>query len=53
MSVTLMNLEIVWADLEHLGGTRLRDSSMDAVIAANVFFQLENKDGACMEIKEF
>ena len=47
----LMNLEIVWADLEHIGGTRLRENSMDAVIAANIFFQLENKDGACMEIK--
>ncbi len=47
----LMNIEIVWADLEHLGGTKLRESSMDAVIAANVFFQLENKDNAVMEIR--
>jgi len=47
----LMNLEIVWADLEHLGGTRLRESSIDAVIASNVFFQLEQKDNSCMEIR--
>lgn len=47
----LNNLEIIWADLEHLGGTRLRENSMDAVIAANVFFQFENKDNPCMEIK--
>jgi ubiquinone/menaquinone biosynthesis C-methylase UbiE len=47
----LMNLEIVWADLEHLGGTRLRENSMDAVIAANVFFLFENKDNPCMEIR--
>jgi ubiquinone/menaquinone biosynthesis C-methylase UbiE len=46
----LMNLEIVWADLEHIGGTRLRDGSMDVVIAANVFFQIEHKDNACVEI---
>jgi len=47
----LNNVEVVWADLEHIGGTRLRESSMDAVIAANVFFQLEKKDNACMEIR--
>jgi ubiquinone/menaquinone biosynthesis C-methylase UbiE len=47
----LNNVEIVWADLDHLGGTRLRDSSLDAVIVANVFFQLEKKENACLEIK--
>jgi len=47
----LANIEIIWADIEHLGGTRLREGSMDAVIAANIFFQIENKDGACMEIR--
>lgn len=47
----LSNIEIVWADLEHLGGTKLRENSMDAVIAANIFFQLENKDNACMEMR--
>lgn len=47
----LMNLEVVWADLEHVGGTRLREHSMDAVIAANIFFQLEHKDNAAAEIK--
>jgi ubiquinone/menaquinone biosynthesis C-methylase UbiE len=47
----LMNIEVVWADLEHLGGTRLRENSMDAVIASNVFFQFEQKNNACLEIK--
>ena len=47
----LMNLEVIWADLEHVGGTRLRADSMDAVIASNVFFQLEHKDNACGEIR--
>ena len=47
----LMNVEVVWADLEHLGGTRLRESSLDAVIASNVFFQFEDKNGPCLEIK--
>lgn len=47
----LNNIDIVWADLEHLGGTRLRENSMDAIIVANLFFQLEKKDNACLEIK--
>ena len=45
-----MNLEIIWGDPEHLGGTRLREASIDAVIASNVFFLFEHKDNACMEI---
>lgn len=47
----LGNVDIVWGDLDHLGGTRLRENSMDAVIVANVFFQLEKKDNACLEMK--
>lgn len=47
----LNNVEIVWADIEKVGGTRLKDNSMDAVIAANVFFQLENKNESSLEIK--
>ncbi len=47
----LNNVEIVWADIEHFGGTRLRENSMDAVIVANVFFQLEKKDDPCLEVK--
>jgi len=45
------NVEIIWADLEHIGGTKLRENSLDAVIVANTFFQLENKDNACLEVK--
>lgn len=47
----LNNVDIVWADLDHIGGTRLRESSIDAVIAANIFFQLDKKENACLEIK--
>ena len=47
----LDNVNIVWADLEHLGGTKLRENSMDACIAANIFFQISNKDALCLEIK--
>lgn len=47
----LKNIEIIWADLEHVGGTKLHDQSMDVIIAANIFFQFENKDNPCIEIK--
>lgn len=47
----LTNIEIIWGDIDNLGGTRLRESSIDAVIAANIFFQLEDKNNACLEIK--
>ena len=39
----LNNVDVVWGDLEHLGGTKLRESSMDAVIVGNLFFQIENQ----------
>lgn len=47
----LTNLEIIWADLDHVGGSKLRESSIDAVILANILFQLENKDNTILEIK--
>ena len=47
----LYNVDIIWADLEHLGGTKLRESSMDSIIAANLLFQLEQKDNCIMEMK--
>jgi len=47
----LNNIDIIWADLDHVGGTRLRESSIDAVIVANVFFQLEKKENTLLEIK--
>jgi len=47
----LNNLDIIWGDLEHLGGTKLRENSLDAVVVGNLFFQIENKDALCLEIK--
>lgn len=44
------NVEVIWGDLERLGGTRLRDFSMDAAIAGNVLFQLEEKGTFASEI---
>ena len=47
----LDNIEIIWADLEHVGGTRLRESSMDSIILSSVLFQLENKDKTVEEVR--
>lgn len=43
-------IESVWGDIEKAGGTHLRDASLDAVILANVFFQVENRSGLLQEI---
>ncbi len=47
----ISNIDIIWGDLERLGGTKLRENYLDAVIASNLFFQVQNKDGLCLEIK--
>ncbi|TAK58198.1 methyltransferase domain-containing protein [Patescibacteria group bacterium] len=47
----LGNVEVIWGDIEKMGGTRLRDSSVDRVIASNVLFQLHDKKSFCNEIK--
>jgi ubiquinone/menaquinone biosynthesis C-methylase UbiE len=47
----LLNIDIIWANLDHLGSTRLRENSIDAVILANILFQLPKKDDTCLEIK--
>ncbi len=44
------NIKVLWGDIEHLKGTRLRDQSIDAVIVSNVLFQVEHKQGMIQEI---
>lgn len=43
------NIEVIWGDFEKLGGTKLRDSSIDLIFMCNIFFQLEDKEGAVKE----
>jgi ubiquinone/menaquinone biosynthesis C-methylase UbiE len=45
------NIEVLHGDIEHIGGTRIREASVDLVIAANVMFQLDNKEGLIEEAK--
>lgn len=47
----LSNIEAVWGDVEKIGGTKLRDVSVDRVIASNILSQIETKDDFCLEIK--
>lgn len=44
-------IETVWGNIEKPGGTHLRDASLDAVILANTFFQIENRFGLLAELK--
>ncbi len=44
-------IEPVWGDAEKIGGTLLRDESMDAVIIANLLFQIERPEGLLAEVK--
>jgi len=46
----LNNIEVIWGDIEKLGGTRLADASVDAVILSNVMFQVEEKDNLATEV---
>lgn len=47
----LNNVEILWGNVEKIGGTKLQDASIDAVVASNVFFQVSNKDKFIDEVK--
>lgn len=44
-------VESVWGDIERLAGTNLREKSIDAVILANVLFQIHHREGLVSEIK--
>lgn len=45
----LSNVEVIWCDVENARGTKLKDGSLDGGIAANLMFQLEDKESALEE----
>jgi len=47
----LENVEIIWGNVEKIGGTKIGDNIVDAVIASNILFQVEDKDKFIEEIK--
>jgi len=47
----IRNIDTVVGDLEHLGGTRLREISIDRVIVSNLLFMLSKKHNCVNEIR--
>ncbi len=45
------NVEVVWGDVEKKHGTKLRDESADAVVVANLLFQIGQKVDFANEIQ--
>jgi len=45
------HIDVLHGDIEEVGGSRLGDESVDAVLASNVLFQLENPQGLALEAK--
>ena len=47
----LYNVEVIWGDIEKVGGTHLRDASVDLALLSNILFQLEDKISTVKEVK--
>jgi ubiquinone/menaquinone biosynthesis C-methylase UbiE len=47
----LRNIEVIWGNVEKIGGTKLREAIADCVVASNVLFQVEKPDDFVLEIK--
>lgn len=45
------NVEALWGDIERVHGTHLGNASVDAAVASNVLFQVEDKAGFTAEVK--
>lgn len=47
----LRNIEVIWANAEKIGGTKLRESCADRVILSNVLFQIEKPEDLALELR--
>lgn len=45
----ITNVEIVWGDVENVGGSKLRSGSVDSVVISNILFQVDSKSGLVHE----
>lgn len=45
----LKNIEVIWGDIERIGGTKIKDAVADAAVVSNVLFQAEDKAGLLRE----
>lgn len=43
------NLETIWGNIEKVGGTKIKDGVMDAVLATSILFLLEDKESFAKE----
>jgi ubiquinone/menaquinone biosynthesis C-methylase UbiE len=46
----LSNIEVIWGDVEKIGGTKIKENIADAVIASNILFQVEDHDTFIKEL---
>ena len=51
--IGLHNVEVVWGNVEKIGGTKLRESIADRIILSNTLFQIavEDRENLVLEIK--
>ena len=47
----LNNIEIIWGNIEKIGGTKIGDNVVDKVLASNILFQVDDKNGFIEEAK--
>ncbi|MFA5778278.1 MAG: class I SAM-dependent methyltransferase [Candidatus Paceibacterota bacterium] len=47
----LNNVEIIWGNVEKIGGTKIGDGIADVVVASNILFQIEDRDKFIEEAK--
>ena len=45
------NVEVIWADLEEIGASKIADHKIDLVLISNLLFQLQNKSAALEEAR--
>lgn len=45
----IQNIETIWGDVEHEGGSKLRLHSLDALVVSNLLFQVEDKQALIKE----
>ncbi len=46
----LHNIEVIHGNMEKVGGTRLRENSVETVLVCNVLFQIDHKDDFVNEV---
>jgi len=47
----LFNVEVIWGDIEKVGGTHIKDNSIDLILICNLMFQVTDKKGVVVETR--